>query len=118
LRVDVRGKKQFERVVADRQAVGKLDDGKAIIEHLKRGFLPTPFKEMAHDENRLSFPLGAEITQRALRGSGAGKFAAGARSYRRHCDQSNEVMKSMYHRGKNGVKVRPPQTQGAKVCLM
>ena len=119
LRIDVRGKQQLERVIADGQAVGKLDDRKTIVENLKGGFLPSPFEEMAHDENRLSFPLGAEVTQRVLRGGGAGKLAAGAGSYRRHRNRSNEViMNSMYHRGKNRVKVRLPHTQGATTCPM
>lgn len=119
LRVDFRGKEQLEGVVADRQTVGKLDDSKSIIEHFKGGFLASPFEEMAHDENRLSFPLGAEVAQRALPGGGAGKLPAGAGSYRRHRNRSNKViMNSMYHRGKNGVKVRLPHTQGVTACPM
>ena len=61
LRVNVCGKKQLERVIADSQAVGKLDDSKSIVEHFKSGFLASPLEEMTHDENRLPFPLGTEV---------------------------------------------------------
>jgi len=79
--IDVSGKQEFEGVVADRHTIGEFDNGKAIIKDFERSFLPFSFQAMAHDEDRLPFPLDAKVAQRALRRSGAGELAAGAGSY-------------------------------------
>jgi hypothetical protein len=59
--IDVGRKEQFVRVVPDRNSVGKFDDGKTIIKDFERGFLSLSLEDVAHHEDRLTFPLCAEI---------------------------------------------------------
>lgn len=67
LKIDVRGKEQFERIIADGHAIGEFHNGQAIVEDFERGFLPLSFEAMAHDEDRLAFSLDTKVAQRALR---------------------------------------------------
>ena len=67
MKIDVRGKEQFERIIADGHAIGKFHNGQAIVEDFERGFLPLSFEAMAHDEDRLAFSLDTKVAQRALR---------------------------------------------------
>jgi hypothetical protein len=84
VRIDICRKEQFVGVISDRNAVRKFHDGKTIIEHFERGFLSFPLKHVPHHNNRLTFPLGAEVTQRVLRLASARKLSAGTRSRRGH----------------------------------
>ena len=67
IRIDVGGKQQFVRVIAERNAVAEFDHGKSIVEHFKRGFLSLSLDDVTHHKHGLAFPLRAEITQRMLR---------------------------------------------------
>ena len=71
IRIDVGWKEQFVRVVTDRHSVAKFHDGQAVIEDFEGGFLSFPLEHVAHDEDRLTFPLRAEIAQAVLRDAGA-----------------------------------------------
>ena len=61
VRIDVGRKQQFIRIVSNRDAVGKLDHGKTVVEDFEGGFLPFALDQVAHDENRLTFPLRPKI---------------------------------------------------------
>ena len=61
VRIDVGRKQQFLRIVSNRDAVGKFDHGKTVIEHFKGGFLPFAFDQVAHDEDGLTFALRPKI---------------------------------------------------------
>lgn len=66
VRIDVGRKKQFVRIVPDRNSVGEFDDGKTIIKDFECGFLSLSLEDVAHHEDRLTFPLCAKIAQRVV----------------------------------------------------
>lgn len=59
--IDVRGKQQFDRIVADNTPVGELDQGDPIVEDFKRRLLAFSFEHMAQNEDRLPLSLRPEI---------------------------------------------------------
>ena len=60
--IDVRGQEQLQRVITDRAAVGKFNDGQAIVKDFKVPFLPFSGQDMPEDQYRLSLTLRAEIS--------------------------------------------------------
>jgi hypothetical protein len=105
IRIDVGRKEQLVRVIADRHSVCKFDDGQPIVEDLEGGFLSFSVEEVAHDEDWLAFPLGAEITQGMLRGAGTRELAARTCSCRWHRAKAKVNDGNLYHTQKNDVKV-------------
>ena len=60
--VDVGGQEQLQRVISDHDAVGKFNDGQAVVKDLKGSFLPFSGQYMPEDEHRLSLSFRAEVS--------------------------------------------------------
>jgi len=60
--IDVSGQEQLQRVIPDRPAVGKFDEGQTVVKDLEGSFLPFPGQDMAEDVHRLSLALRAEVS--------------------------------------------------------
>jgi hypothetical protein len=60
--VDIRRQEEFQRIIAEDDAICELDDGQAIVEHFERRFLSFAFGDMSHHEYRLSFALDTQIS--------------------------------------------------------
>ena len=60
--VDMGRQEQFERVIPDRAAVGKFDDGQTVVKDFKVPFLPFSGQDMPEDEHRLPLTFRTEVT--------------------------------------------------------
>ena len=78
--VDIRGQEQLQRVIPDRAAIGKFDDGQTVVKDLERSFLPFSGQDMPEDQHRLPLTLRAEVSQGMLGVRGARELACGAGS--------------------------------------
>ena len=60
--INVCGEEQLQRVIPDRAAVGKFDDGQTVVKDLERSFLPFSGQDMSEDQHRLPLTLCAEVS--------------------------------------------------------
>jgi hypothetical protein len=67
VRIDVSRQEQFIGVISDCRSIRKFHHGKTIIEDFESGLLSFPLKHVAHHEDRLTLPLGAEIAEGVAR---------------------------------------------------
>ena len=64
--VDVGGQKQFEWIVSNCAAVGKLDDSQPFVKHFEGGFLASAGQYMTENEHWLSLTFCAKVSQGVL----------------------------------------------------
>ena len=92
--IDLSGQEELKRVIPDRSAVRKFDEGQTVVKDLESSFLPFPGQHMTEHEDRLPLTLRAEVSQGVLCIRGAGKLAGGAGSedWRWHNGRSHELI--------------------------